>query len=115
MPKNYHTTNQARIITALILTGILSVGSGLTLNKNATAASVNSLPETTNEISKDNLKSNRLPASVAKAVLQDLAGREQIPIAQLKIVDYSQKTWRNGCLGLPQPNEFCTQALVPGW
>ncbi|BAZ49131.1 hypothetical protein NIES4103_17420 [Nostoc sp. NIES-4103] len=115
MLKNYHTTNQARIITALILTGILSVGSGLTLNKNATAASVNSLPETTNEISKDNLKSNRLPASVAKAVLQDLARTEQVPITELKIVDYSQKTWRNGCLGLPQPNEFCTQALVPGW
>nr|MDZ8205762.1 hypothetical protein [Dendronalium sp. ChiSLP03b] len=115
MLKNYSTANQARIVTALILTSILSIGSGLTFIKNATAASTNLLPETTNEVLKQNIKSNRLPRPVANAVLRDLARRQGIFTSQLKIINYSQQTWRNGCLELPQPDELCTQALVPGW
>jgi len=114
MLKNYSITNQARIFTALILTGILSVGSGLTLIKSATANPTNLSP-TTSEVSTAKAKPNRLPPTVANAVLKDVAKRTGISTKQLKIVDYSQKTWRNGCLELPQPDEFCTQALVPGW
>lgn len=115
MLKNYPTTNQARIVTALILTGILSISSGLTFIKNATAASTNLLPDTTNEVLKQNIKLNRLPRPVANAVLRDLAQRLGIFTSQLKIINYSQQTWRDGCLELPQPDELCTQALVPGW
>jgi hypothetical protein len=115
MLNNYRTNNQARIFTAFILTGILSLGSGFTLIKNATAASTNFLPEARNEVLKQNFKSNRLPRPVANAVLQDLSRRQGIPKRELKITDYSQQTWRNGCLELAQPGELCTQALVPGW
>ncbi|MEH2178973.1 hypothetical protein [Nostoc sp.] len=115
MLKNYFNTNQARIFTALILTGILSVASGLTLIKGATGASANLSLETSNEVLKDNIKPNRLPRPVAKAVLRDLARRQGIFTRQLQIIDYNQQTWRNACLELPQANEFCTQALVPGW
>ncbi len=115
MLKNYCTTNQARIFTALILTGILSVSSGLTLIKNATAATANQPTQTTSEVLKGKIKTNRLPPPVANAVLRDLARRERISTKELKITDYSQQTWRNGCLELPQPDELCTQALVPGW
>ncbi|MCG6135063.1 MAG: hypothetical protein MET45_10430 [Nostoc sp. LLA-1] len=97
----------------MLLTGVLSVGSGLTLIRNATANSANLTPEISNLVA--NRQSNRLPRPVANAVRRDLARRQRIPIRELKISDYSQQTWRNGCLELPQPNELCTQALVPGW
>ncbi|MCC5640566.1 hypothetical protein LC593_33000 [Nostoc sp. CHAB 5844] len=115
MLKNNHITNQARVFTALVLTGLLSVGSGLTLIKSATANPTNFSPATTNEVYPDKAKPNRLPPSVANAVLKDLASRVGISTKELQVIDYSQKTWRNGCLELPQANEFCTQALVPGW
>ncbi|MFS0518300.1 hypothetical protein ACEYW6_26775 [Nostoc sp. UIC 10607] len=115
MLKNYFNTNQRRIFTALILTGILSVASGLTLIKGATGASANFSLETSNEVLKENVKRNRLPRPVANAVLRDLARRQGIFTRQLQIIDHNQQTWRDGCLELPQPDEFCTQALVPGW
>ncbi len=115
MLRNYFNTNQGRIFTALILTGILSVASGLTLVKGATGASENFSLETSNEVLKDNIKPNRLPRPVANAVLRDLARRQGVFTRQLQIIDYNQQTWRNGCLELPKADEFCTQALVPGW
>jgi hypothetical protein len=114
MFRENHITNQARIFTALILTGILSVGSGLTLIKSATAAPSDFLPATTNEVYQ-NKQQNRLPPAVANAVLRDLAKRTGISARRLQITAYSKKTWNDGCLGLPKPDEFCTQALVPGW
>lgn len=115
MLKNYFNNNQARIFTALILTGILSVASGLTLIKDANGASANFWLETSNEVLKDNIKPSRLPRPVANAVLQDVARRQGILTRQLQITDYNQQSWRDGCLELPQPDELCTQALVPGW
>ncbi|ABA20698.1 conserved hypothetical protein [Trichormus variabilis ATCC 29413] len=111
----YRYTKQAQIITALILTGILSVGSGLTLIKNASASSIDFLAETPNERLKQNVRVNRLPRLVANAVLRDLSNREGISSLFLKITDYRQQTWRNGCLELQRPDELCSQALVPGW
>ncbi len=113
--KNYCVADQARIFTALVLTGILSVGSGLTLIKSATAAAVTVSPETTNELTKQNRKQIQLPRSVANAVLRDLSERAGISRKKLRIINYNQQTWRNGCLELPQNDELCTQALVPGW
>ncbi|MBW4642069.1 MAG: hypothetical protein KME23_03480 [Goleter apudmare HA4340-LM2] len=113
--KNYGATYQARIFTALILTGILSVVSGLTLMKTTPADAVSLSTETANEFTKQNFKINRLPPPVANAVLRDLSRRQGVLNQQLQIINYSQKTWRNGCLELPQANELCTQALVPGW
>lgn len=113
--KNYCAAYQARIFTALVLTGILSVGSVLTLIKSASASAINVLPETINEVTKQNDKQIRLPRSVANTVLRNASQRDGVSAKKLKIVDYSQQTWRNGCLELPQTNELCTQALVPGW
>lgn len=113
--KIYLTTKQARIFTALILTGILSIGSNFTLIKNATAAPGNLMPESTNEFIKENLTTNNLPRRVEAAVLRDASKRSQISIKNLKIVESTPRTWNNGCLGVSQPDEICTQALVPGW
>ncbi|MBD2343438.1 hypothetical protein [Anabaena subtropica] len=111
----YRHTKQAQIITALILTGILSVGSGFTFIKNAHASSVDFLAETPNELLKQNVRSTSLPRPVANAVLRDLSSREGISARALQITEYRQQTWRNGCLELQRPDELCTQVLVPGW
>ncbi|MBD2387642.1 hypothetical protein [Cylindrospermum sp. FACHB-282] len=50
------TNNQEQFLTALILTGILSVSSGLTPIKDASAASTNLSLETTNQVLKENAK-----------------------------------------------------------
>jgi outer membrane lipoprotein-sorting protein len=112
--QNYSNTNQARIFTALVLTGILSIGNGLTLIKSATAAPANGSEETSEVISQ-NARTNTLPRLVANAVLRDLSRRERIPVKELQITDYSQKAWNNGCLALARKDEFCTEAIVPGW
>lgn len=117
--KKHLSTNQAKNVTAFLLTGILSVSSGLTLITNSTVASANPLAETRNEVIKENLRANSLPSnlpeSVKNAVLQAASARLQRPISQLTIIQAQQKTWRDGCLELADVNQVCTAVLVPGW
>ena len=40
---------------------------------------------------------------------------EGIDPAKIKLVSIEETEWPNGCLGLPQDSEMCTQALVPGY
>jgi hypothetical protein len=108
------TTNQRQILTALVLTGILSVTSGMSLLKSATAAPVDSTVETSDVIAQ-NTRSRTLPRSVTNAVTRDLSRRQGISPSSIRIVEYTSKTWNNGCLDLPKSGELCTQALVPGW
>jgi hypothetical protein len=56
-----------------------------------------------------------LPKAIDALVRQDLARRLGVSPAQLRVVSASNQTWPNGCLGLEQTGEVCTQALVPGW
>ena len=60
-------------------------------------------------------QSDRLPPKVAKAVIADLTKQQNIPPAKLKVTKYSRESWSDGCLGLPQPEEICSQAIVEGW
>lgn len=53
-------SNQEQFLTVLILTAILSVSSGLTPIKSVFAASANLSLETTNEVLKENTKSNSI-------------------------------------------------------
>ncbi|MEH2327197.1 MAG: hypothetical protein V7K32_27275 [Nostoc sp.] len=150
MLKNYFNPNQTRVFTIWILTGILSVASGLTFIKGATGATAKLSLQTSNEVIKENIKPNhlarpvanailpdlgynkgrslrlasantpsnnlhKLPASVKNAVFQAASKRLQQPISQLRIIEFQQQTWRNGCLELANADEFCTEALVPGW
>jgi hypothetical protein len=121
MLKDYFNPNQTRIFTVLVLTGILSVASGLTFIKGATSATAKFSLETSNEVLKASAKTpsnnlqNKLPASVKNAVLQAASKHLQQPISQLTIIEFKQQTWGDGCLELANADEFCTQALVPGW
>ncbi|MDB9540141.1 hypothetical protein NWP22_12245 [Anabaenopsis tanganyikae CS-531] len=120
--KNNYITDKARIITVVILTGIFSLGSGLTIINRVTAATVAPHPHSypgslllaATDTPADNQVIN-LPESVKNAVLQAVSEDLDLPISQLKIIQAQPQTWNNGCLNLASPDEFCTQALVPGW
>lgn len=69
----------------------------------------NSLRLATNDTSRD------LPSSVKDPILQAASEKLQVPISQLHITSAERHTWSDGCLELAGADEFCTQALVPGW
>ncbi len=55
------------------------------------------------------------PAVLVEKAKKDLSVRANIPIAAIQLRASERQTWPNGCLGLAQPDEICTQAMVPGW
>ncbi|MBE9059702.1 hypothetical protein [cf. Phormidesmis sp. LEGE 11477] len=57
----------------------------------------------------------QLPEAVQTAVLELASTDTEAESGVFEIVSVEEETWSDGCLGLPQPDEVCTQALVPGW
>lgn len=57
----------------------------------------------------------QLPPHLAEAVIADLSQKTKVPNSQLQITQANPQTWSDGCLGLAQSDEFCTQILVEGW
>ncbi|MBV6621730.1 MAG: hypothetical protein KI793_02055 [Rivularia sp. (in: Bacteria)] len=135
--KGNSTTNKARIFAALLLTGIVSVASEFTLQKSASATPVvvptsqnyklgntannrvvgqkQSNSQTIIQVQRQNNTRSGLPLAVVNAVIKDVSRKENIPQTQLRVIGYSEETWRNGCLEVLKPGEMCTQALVPGY
>jgi hypothetical protein len=102
-----------RSFTCLILAGGLFLGLSTSFMPSAVAA-----PSYVGYFTQNmeaSSPSDRLPPKVAKAVLADLAKLQKIPPEKLKVIKYSQESWSDGCLGLPQPEEICSQAIVEGW
>ncbi len=114
VPKN-HTTQSQKILTALILTGIVSVASGLTLIESSVAADKSPLLETANSSLKQSATTNRLPRQVADAVLRDASEWSGLPIEALRIVKGEKRDWDNDCLFAF--SSYCTLILNPisGW
>ena len=113
---NQTHSKQQKIFSALVLVGILYFGSSFTISENAIAYpqapthSRSDIAQTPN-----NPAPNRQPPQVANAVRQDLSRRTGISPGKLRITEFSRQSWPNGCLGLAEAEEICTQALVPGW
>ncbi len=124
-----------QLLSALFLTGVVSLSTIASLGKNATAITQKNptLSRTTkgeligdrgsddnynderDRASDDRSTSSQLPSRVANAVIVDLSKQTGIPAGQLQVTQYSRQTWSNGCLGLAKPGEICTQAVVEGW
>lgn len=117
------STIKGRIFPAFVLAAILSLGANFTLLNSAVA-----YPESSEQVSNQivnprsslvsqnrSLRTNNLPNTIANAVKKDLANRTGIAPGKLKVTNYKQETWPNGCLGISVPDQICTQALVPGW
>ena len=46
---------------------------------------------------------------------RELARRENAPTGSIQTVDVTHETWPDGCLGVAQPGQSCSQAVVPGF
>lgn len=53
-----------------------------------------------------------LPGIVSQRVLQDARTRTS---ESVRIIQYEPREWTDGCLGLAEAGEFCTQGIVSGW
>lgn len=131
------TTNQTGVLAALVLSGVIYAGNEFTLLKSAAAAPATvsasqdyqsdsaqknivgnqqqSRSQTISQIRTQDVRKRGLPLAVANAVIKDVSRRQDISESKLRIVGYSQETWRNGCFEIVKPGDMCTQALVPGY
>ncbi|MEB3336555.1 MAG: hypothetical protein VKJ46_03765 [Leptolyngbyaceae bacterium] len=116
-----------RLMAAMVLTSLLFLGSGLISGQAAIALSpdfqsaqqlseqsfqlITKIPATGEPAN----RTSSLPPKVSAAVLKQAAKRSGLPQSALRIVQAEAKTWPDGCLGIREPDVFCTQALVPGW
>lgn len=121
---NQQSANKNRVFYSLVLASFILLGTNLLIINSAIAYPENSFKfahEIINNRStlisqiQSNHSNNSLPAPIANRVKKDLANRTGIAPGKLKITNYSQETWPNGCLGISEPEQICTQALVPGW
>ncbi len=108
------TTRQTQqIFAALTLTGILSVGVGMTLIKAAVADSVDNTQGIT---SLKQPRDRQLPRSVIDAVRREISRRTSTPPGQLRVVTFSQESWPDSCLGISRPDQACGQVYIQdGW
>jgi hypothetical protein len=56
-----------------------------------------------------------LPEIVAASVVKFASKELGILEADLQVSQATKEEWSDGCLGLPKPDELCTEALVAGW
>jgi hypothetical protein len=100
-----------QVLSVIVLTGVLSLGAW-----SLTAAAAPTSPVSTIAQPKDRPdRSDRLPPRLANIVRRDLARRQNLPVGQVRVTESSRASWGNGCLELPAPDEFCTEAIVEGW
>lgn len=64
---------------------------------------------------KERPSSNKLPQSIADAVLSQASQLLNVSVSQLRITQSEQQTWNNGCLDLQRANERCIGSSTPGW
>ena len=112
--KTCSTTKRKQILTILFLTGILSVSSELLFIASSSATINHIIPTLIAQFFSEKTD-QALPPSVTQAIFKDISRREGISVKKIKVIAYSQRNWRNGCLEVPQPKEFCTQVFVNGW
>jgi hypothetical protein len=58
---------------------------------------------------------NVLPPDVALNVQNFISESMGVPLENIEITEVEQKEWPNGCLGLPEGDEACIEAITPGW
>ena len=58
---------------------------------------------------------NALPADVALNIRNQVSAILGVPVESIQLESVEQTDWPNGCLGLPEPEEVCTEVITPGW
>jgi hypothetical protein len=60
-------------------------------------------------------KETSLPSKIKSAIFRDAARRSNQSVSSLTIIKSQPKNWSDGCLGLANPDELCTQVITAGW
>ncbi len=55
------------------------------------------------------------PRAADVAALEDLAARFEISVDEIEVLSVEAMEWPDGCLGVGEPDEVCTEAIVPGF
>lgn len=114
---NFHNSNfqiwPRRVGAMLLVAGTLLTGE--LAGSAAVLATPMQLAQSQAEVPIAPTPRSRNVRSVRQAVRRDLAQHLNIRRAQVRIVSIDRQTWPDGCLGLAQPGQLCTQALVEGW
>jgi uncharacterized lipoprotein YbaY len=90
------------MVVALLLAGVL-LGACSSNQATAAATPINPALE------------DALPPDVALNVQNFISESLAVPLESIKITNVERKDWPNGCLGLPQGDEACVEAITPGW
>ena len=56
-----------------------------------------------------------LPPDVALNVQNFISESIGVPVESIVISNVEKMDWPDGCLGLPQGDEACVEAITPGW
>ena len=56
-----------------------------------------------------------LPPEVALNVQNFISENMGVALETIEITDVERMDWPNGCLGLPEGDEACVEAITPGW
>jgi hypothetical protein len=56
-----------------------------------------------------------LPPDVALNIRNQVSTMLGVPVESIQLESVEQTDWPNGCLGLPEPEEVCTEVITPGW
>lgn len=58
---------------------------------------------------------NVLPPDVALNVQNYISQQLGVDVENIQIENVEQMDWPDGCLGLPNQDEVCVDAITPGW
>ena len=56
-----------------------------------------------------------LPPDVALNLQNRVSEILGVPVESIQLNSIEQMDWPDGCLGLPEPDEACTDVITPGW
>jgi hypothetical protein len=104
----------SRVVIMLALAGVLTLGMGVVEGR---AIALPSFPSSqAADLTNTTLaQATQPPQAMVNTLRQSLSKQTGIPAKKLRMVESTQTTWPNGCLGLAKADEMCTQMMVPGW
>jgi len=106
------------MLGGIVLILVLGTGAYLvqTDNKPADTTVVTPMTVTSGENPRPGDSVHNLPVEPAAAVARkDLATKLGVTEGSIVIMQITDTTWNDGCLGLGGPTESCLQAIVPGF
>jgi hypothetical protein len=71
--------------------------------------------ETETTVTTEETETVEFTQTVSQVILQQISQQLSVSSSELRILQVTQQTWSDGCLGLGAPGTACTQALVPGY